>query len=87
MSENQEKPNAQDGQGEGALQSTETEMEKLIREAAGSLASGSVDGQSFTNRSLKELMELDRYENSKKAQRKGKIGIRFARVRRGSVHD
>ena len=37
MSENQEKPNIQDEQGEGTLQSTETKTEKLIWEAAGSL--------------------------------------------------
>lgn len=63
------------------------DLENVIREVASSPASGSVDGQSFSNHNLKDLMELDRYLASKKALNNGKSGIRFTKLSGGSTND
>jgi len=64
----------------------ETDIEKLLKKTIESPASGSVDGQSFTSRSVEDIIKADKYLASKKAVSSGK-GFRIMRTTGGSVNE
>lgn len=66
---------------------TEAEIEQLLKDVAEAPASGSVDGQSFSNHKINDLIALDRYLATKRAAANGKTGIKFMKIEGGSVND
>lgn len=64
-----------------------TNLDRILREAVDSPASGSVDGQSFTSHNLRDLIAMDRYLASKQALAGGGSGIRVMKLKGGSVND
>jgi len=51
-----------------------------IRDAAKRPAKASVDGQSVEQHKLREMIEADRYDESKRASRAGGLPVRRSRV-------
>jgi len=60
--------------------SNTTDLDQAIAENAAGPAKASVDGQSVEQHPLPDVIEADRYRESKKASRKPGIGIRFAKL-------
>ena len=56
------------------------DLDQAIAENAAGPAKASVDGQSVEQHPLPDVIEADRYRESKKASRKPGIGIRFAKL-------
>jgi len=55
-------------------------LDDAIAENAAGPAKASVDGQSVEQHSLPDVIEADRYRESKNASRKPGMGIRFAKL-------
>ena len=60
--------------------SNTSDLDQAIAENATGPAKASVDGQSVEQHPLPDVIEADRYRESKKASRKPGIGIRFAKL-------
>lgn len=59
-------------------------IESSIEEAVNTPASGRVDGQSYTSRSIDDLIKADRYLSSKRATKKSRyLGLKFAKIEHG----
>jgi len=56
------------------------DLDQALAENAAGPAKASVDGQSVEQHPLPDVIEADRYRESKKASRKPGIGIRFAKL-------
>ena len=56
------------------------QLDHAIAENAAGPAKASVDGQSVEQHPLPDVIEADRYRESKKASRKPGMGIRFAKL-------
>lgn len=56
------------------------DLDQAIAENAAGPAKASVDGQSVEQHPLPDVIEADRYRESKKASRKPGIGIKFAKL-------
>lgn len=56
------------------------DLDQAIAENAAGPAKASVDGQSVEQHPLPDVIEADRYRESKKASRKPGIGIRLAKL-------
>ena len=56
------------------------QLDQTIAENAAGPAKASVDGQSVEQHPLPDVIEADRYRESKKASRKPGIGIKFAKL-------
>lgn len=56
------------------------DLSDKIEEAANEPKSAASDGQSATNRDLRELIEADEYLAGKQAAKKRKLGIRFSKI-------
>lgn len=57
------------------------DLSQQIEDAAQEPKSGTVDGQSFTQHSLKEQIEADKYLAAKEAAKKKTRGIAFTQLR------
>ena len=62
-------------------------MDQVLKQAVNNPLSANVDGQSISQHNLKDLIEFDRYMESKKASKGKKIGIRLFRVERGGYNE
>ena len=60
--------------------SNTSDLDQAIAENAAGPAKASVDSQSVEQHPLSDVIEADRYRESKKASRKPGIGIRFAKL-------
>jgi len=56
------------------------DLDQAIAENAAGPAKASIDGQSVEQHPLPDVIEADRYRESKKASRKPGIGVRFAKL-------
>ena len=56
------------------------DLDQAIAENAAGPAKASVDGQSVEQHPLPDVIEADRYRESKKASRKPGLGIRFTKL-------
>lgn len=56
------------------------DLSDKIEEAANEPKSAASDGQSATNRDLRELIEADEYLAGKRAAKKRTLGIRFSKI-------
>lgn len=66
---------------------TADSVEKLIQDAVNNPASVSIDGQTVSQHNLKDLIEADKYLESKKASRSNRLGIRIFKMQRGGYND
>lgn len=57
------------------------ELQDQIEQQASEPVSGTNDGQSFTQRSLKDLIEADRYLKSAAASKSKSRGIRYSKLK------
>lgn len=62
-------------------------MDQVLKQAVNNPLSANVDGQSISQHNLKDLIEFDRYMESKKASRGKKLGIRLFKVQRGGYNE
>lgn len=58
----------------------DNDLTPLIREAAGTSASTSVDGVSESNRSVSEIIEADRYLKSSQALKSPRRGLLISKI-------
>lgn len=62
-------------------------MDQVLQQAVNNPLSATIDGQSISQHNLKDLIEFDKYMESKKASRGKKLGIRLFKVQRGGYND
>lgn len=63
------------------------DIEKTITEAVNNPASVAIDGQTISQHNLKDLIEADKYLESKKTSRSTRIGIKIFKMIRGGFND
>lgn len=61
-------------------ETSQTTISDAIKEVAGGPSSASSDAGSITQQNLKDLIEADRYLESRSASRRRGIGIKISRI-------
>lgn len=62
-------------------------IDKIIEENLSNPVSVSIDGQSVTQQNLKDLIEADKYLESKKVSRSNRLGVKIFKCVLGGAND